>query len=68
MKHIQGQCPIYEQCGLEYSKEFFHNDTVVFPWKCDCGASGREVYYLSFMYHENLAILGKYIAEEECDG
>ena len=54
MEHQQGKCPICGQETLEYSKEYFHNDTVVFPWKCDCGASGREVYYLDFMCHENI--------------
>lgn len=53
--HLPNVCPF---CGkannFEYSKEYLHNDTIVFPWKCDCGASGREVYYLDFVRHENL--------------
>lgn len=59
----QGYCPFCGKPSLEYSKEFFHNDNIVFPWKCEeCGASGREVCRLDFLYHENCEKDGEFIA------
>ena len=60
--NIQGVCPFCGQSNLEYSKHFLHNGNIVFPWKCECGAEGREVYYLDFLYHENCEKDGKFIA------
>ena len=71
MKNItntQGRCPFCNRRNLEYSDHFFHNDNIVFPWKCECGAKGREVYALDFLHHENCEKDGKFIAyanEEE---
>lgn len=61
-------CPFCGQCGLTYSDHFFYNDNIIFPWECECGAKGREVYYLDFLHHENCVKDGKFIAytnEEE---
>ena len=69
MLNLAGHCPFCGKQNLEYSKEFLHNANLIFPWKCkDCGASGREVYYLDFVYHENCEKDDEFIAysdEEE---
>ena len=66
--NCQGHCPFCGKQNLEYSKEFLNNDNIVFPWKCeDCGASGREVYYLDFLYHENCEKDDEFIAYADED-
>lgn len=62
LTNTQGVCPFCGQYNLEYSDHFFHNDAIIFPWKCECGAKGREVYHLCFSHHENCEKDGKFIA------
>ncbi|MBO7615030.1 MAG: hypothetical protein J6T15_04980 [Bacilli bacterium] len=55
--NIQGECPKCGGTSLDYGdvvfEDFIDDGAVYFPWTCpDCGAEGREYYYIYFATHK----------------
>lgn len=50
-----GYCALCESDNLEYSQPYFDGDFMYYGWKCkNCGATGREEYYVEFNRHINI--------------
>lgn len=53
--HIVGECPVCGSEELEYRHVQDTDGGVCYPWACNtCGATGEEVYELTFIAHENI--------------
>jgi len=50
---FQGICPKCGTDNLDYTDVKSDDNGIHYPWEClDCGAKGKECYYIEFTEHE----------------